>query len=100
MKVEKTKETELSYVQTDLITNIIKSNDPLDSFKKGYLSFLDDLTEKLSVIVKDLSEKSETNQVQADKISVSIEFPSDVKEFVVAQLSASEANKLKEKLSN
>lgn len=95
--------TKLNYQESSILKQIIRENDPLDSHRKGYLSFLDTLDLKMNSEferLKGLQTKEETSgqvEIQVKDFSVEVEFTQEVEEFVKKNLKSSPVVTLLEK---
>lgn len=90
--------TTISYQEYLLIEGIIKSNDPLDSYREGYLSFLDKLEKNYE---SSLQEEAKIDQnVDLDTISIKIEIPENVGLFIADELKDNAVFTLNSKLKS
>lgn len=77
----------ITYSQYRQIEEIIKSNDPLDSYRKGYLQFLDSVDKSLTPILSSV--------VDIDlNMEIECEFDDELKSFLYNKLSEDSTYKL------
>lgn len=88
----------LTYHEIDFAIQVLKANDPVDSHKKKYLDFLEELTDSTAALIEEKKAKN-GGRVVDNEISISIAIPEHVKAFLKEKVEGNAVYTLHQKLS-